>query len=383
MNEPVDTSLPGPVTPASGTPTERQCLIGLNLIPEVTPKRMQKLLRVAGTARGIWRMSAGQLRETVGQAAAEKILACLCLKRISDEERRAESSDVRIVSWNETAYPPALREIAQPPPALYVRGTLSLADIGLAVAVVGTRRASRYGRLVARRMGNGLARAGICVISGLAMGIDEEAHCGALEADGQTIAVLGGGMDRAIREGRRGLARQIEESGAVISEFPMAFSPTKWTFPQRNRIIAGLSRGVVVVEAPERSGALITARAALEEGRDVFAVPGDVVRTGARGTNRLIRDGAKLVETASDVAEEFRRVVRCAGADRAARQEALERMSAEHRAVYERIGVDPVHVDAIIAMGNLTPARAAHVLLDLELADLVAEIGGRRYMRVL
>ena len=328
-------------------------------------------------------MSPTQMRETIGLKAAEQVLPHLCAESIAKEEAQAESCGVRILTWNEPEYPRLLREIAQPPPALYIRGTLMLDKIALAVAVVGTRRASRYGKLIGRRMANGLARAGICVVSGLAMGIDEQAHCGALEAGGQTIAVLGGGMERAIREARSGLARQIAENGAVISEFPMAFPPAKWTFPQRNRIIAGLSRGVVVVEAPERSGALITARAALEEGREVFAVPGDVVRRGSRGTNRLIRDGAKLVESAEDVAEEFLSVVVRTGADRAMRMEALARMSEEHRRVYEQIGVDPVHVDAIIAVGNLTPARAAHVLLDLELADLVAEVGGRRYMRVM
>jgi len=366
-----------------GTPAERECLIGLNLIPEVTPRRLQRLLVVGGTARGIWRMSPTQMRETIGQKATERILPQLRRESITQEEDQAESCGVRLATWNEPEYPALLREIAQPPPVLYIRGTLSLNKMALAVAVVGTRRASRYGKLIGRRMGNGLARIGICVVSGLAMGIDEQAHCGALEAGGQTVAVLGGGMERAIREARSGLARQIAESGAVISEFPMAFPPAKWTFPQRNRIIAGLSRGVVVVEAPERSGALITARAALEEGREVFAVPGDVVRRGSRGTNRLIRDGAKLVESAEDVAEEFQSVVVRTGADRAMRTEALARMSDEHRRVYEQIGVDPVHVDAIIAVGNLTPARAAHVLLDLELADLVAEVGGRRYMRVM
>ncbi len=365
------------------TPSERRCLIGLNLIPEVTPRRMQRLIQVAGTARGVWAMPAMQLRETVGQPAAERISARLREEEIANEEKQAASSQVRIVTWNEAAYPSVLREIAQPPPVLYVRGALLLEQVQIAVAVVGTRRASRYGRMMARRMGNGLARYGICVISGLAMGIDEEAHCGALEADGRTIAVLGGGMDTAIREARSGLAAQIAEAGAVVSEFPMSFPPAKWTFPQRNRIIAGMSQAVVVVEAPERSGALITARAALEEGRDVFAVPGDAIRRGSRGTNQLIRDGAKLVESAEDVAEEFRLVVARTGADRAAKHQALARMSDEHRRVYEQIGVDPVHVDAIIAAGKLTPARAAHVLLDLELADLVAEIGGRRYMRVL
>ncbi len=364
-------------------PSERECLIGLNLIPEVTPRRLQRLLAVGGTARGIWRMSPTQMRETIGLKAAEKVLPHLRTDSIAKEVDQAESCGVRIATWNDPEYPRLLREIAQPPPVLYIRGTLSLNKMALAVAVVGTRRASRYGKLIGRRMANGLARAGICVVSGLAMGIDEQAHCGALEAGGQTVAVLGGGMERAIREARGGLARQIAENGAVISEFPMVFPPAKWTFPQRNRIIAGLSRGVVVVEAPERSGALITARAALEEGREVFAVPGDVVRRGSRGTNRLIRDGAKLVESAEDVAEEFVSVVVRAGADRAMRMEALARMSEEHRRVYERIGVDPVHVDAIIAVGNLTPARAAHVLLDLELADLVAEVGGRRYMRVM
>jgi len=217
---------------------------------------------------------------------------------------RAEKAAVKVVPFTDSTYPARLRMIPDPPPLLYVKGDIRSED-EKAVAVVGSRSASDYGRRVARDLCRGLASLGFTIVSGMARGIDGTAHGTALNAGGRTIAVLGSGVDRAYPAEHQQLYQRISENGAVISEFPLGTRPMAFNFPARNRLISGLSLGVVVVEATEKSGSLITAALALEQGREVFAVPGEVGASRSRGAHRLIRQGAKLVETVDDIMEEI------------------------------------------------------------------------------
>jgi DNA processing protein len=226
-------------------------------------------------------------------------------RRAEDEQRRADALGVRIVGCGEPDYPLLLTEIFDPPPVLYVRGRLEADEGARSVAVVGARAATPAGRALARAMSRELAAAGATIVSGLARGIDTAAHQGALDASGRTVAVLGCGLDRVYPPENAALARAIEADGAIVSEFPLATPPLPHHFPQRNRLIAGWSRGVVVVEAARRSGALNTARTAADEGRDVMAVPGHPSQAAWEGTNQLLRDGAALVRDARDVAAEL------------------------------------------------------------------------------
>src|SRR5918992_550897 len=223
---------------------------------------------------------------------------------VDNEIRRAREAGIDLVPFTSPNYPARLRMIADPPPILYVKGTLRAAD-DTAVAIVGSRSASEYGRRVARNLARGLADLGFTVVSGMARGIDGAAHYAVLEAGGRTIAVLGSGVERAYPPEHGALYRRISENGALISEFPIGTRPMAFNFPARNRLISGLSLGVVVVEATEKSGSLITAAMALEQGREVFAVPGEVGSSRSRGAHRLIRQGAKLVESVDDIVEEI------------------------------------------------------------------------------
>jgi len=362
--------------------SDRELLIGLNLIPQMTPKRAKRLFASFGSFEEIWGAPGARFGALFGSSVIGEALASGRSEEAIDAEiDRAEEAGIRIVTLVDEEYPRLLREIDDPPLVLYVNGPLSI-DTSRTVAVVGTRRSTRYGATVAARMASQLALAGITVVAGMAAGVDAAAHQGALDVDGLTVAVLGSGADCPYPKRNTALYGQIAERGAVVSEYPLGTRPAKWTFPQRNRIISGLCRGVVVVQAPERSGSLITARLALEQGREVFAVPGNITTTTSAGTNRLIRDGAKLVENAQDILDEFPDGLK---AERSAleeeRKEAELKLGESERAVYELIGCEPVHVDDIIARADLSPTEASHILLLLQLEDLIEEADGGRYSR--
>ena len=362
--------------------TERHCLIGLNLIPELTPRRVAVLLEHFSSPLAIWRAPARRLATLPGFAnVADKIVASRSEQAVERELARAVKHEVTVVTILDPDYPPLLREIDAPPAVLYLKGEKSI-DTARAIAVVGTRRSSQYGRAVAERLAYGLGRVGLVVVSGLAIGIDAAAHRGALKAGAKTVAVPGSGFGHLYPVRNKRLADRICASGTLASEYPLDTRPARWTFPQRNRILSGLSRGVVVVEAPERSGALITARLALEQGREVFAVPGAVTSTASVGTNRLIRDGAKLVETLEDILSEFPDLSGTAGASVAgARTSRSAPLSAVQQRVYDLIGLEAVHIDDIIAREGISLAEASHVLLVLQMENLIQEVEGRRYIR--
>ncbi|MEW5825654.1 MAG: DNA-processing protein DprA [Candidatus Bipolaricaulota bacterium] len=299
---------------------------------------------------------------------------------VDRELEAAERAAIQIVTLVDAAYPSLLREIDDPPLVLYARGRLPI-DTQLTVGIVGTRRGTQYGKVVAARLASQLAMKGVIVVSGMAAGIDTAAHQATLDVGGHTVAVLGCGLDVPYPKRNHPLFDRVASEGTALSEYPLGTKPAKWTFPQRNRILAGLCRGVVVVQAPERSGSLITARLALEQGREVFAVPGNITTQASLGSNGLLRQGAKLVEGVEDVLEEFpdlrgmaHREVEAAAAHDAG-------LGERERRVYELLGLEPVHIDDIIARADLSPTEASHVLLLLQLEDLIVEADGGRYVR--
>ncbi len=278
----------------------------LNMVENLGSVRTQALLKHFGSLEEIFQAKERGLKEVkgIGEKIAFEIIQSIRRIDLKKELDLIKRYNIKIVSFLDKGYPKNLKNIYDPPIALYVLGDLVPQD-DAAIAIVGSRLASFYGIQQAERLGFELASRGVTVVSGLARGIDSSAHRGALKAGGRTLAVLGSGLLNIYPKEHRGLAEEISENGAVISEFPMRTIPERGNFPKRNRIISGLSLGVVVVEAAQRSGALITSDIAMEEGREVFAVPGKVDSITSRGTNRLIKQGAKLVETANDILEEL------------------------------------------------------------------------------
>lgn len=309
--------------------------------------------------------------------------------RCADEDRALLAAcGGRVVGAADPAMPPRLRAIGDCPAVLFVRGDLDALSAP-AVAVVGSRRATPAGARIARRLAGELAERGIVVASGLAQGIDAEAHRGALEAGGRTVAVLGSPLDRIYPAVHGKLAERIAGQGALVSEYPFGLRPLRHHFPWRNRIISGLSLGVVVVEAAERSGSLITARLGAEQGREVFAVPGSVLNPLAGGCHRLIKDGAKLVERVEDVLEELPAgELLAAAAGAAARMDPPDPAASagaedpERALLLERLGYEPAGVEALVERTGLTPERVYSILLQLELGGRVRMDPAGRYARV-
>ena len=361
--------------------SDRELLVGLNRIPQLSPRRTRRLFARFESFRGIWEASAATLAQVfASQVIGEAIASGRDEAAIDEEFRAADEAGIRIVTLVDEEYPPLLREIDDPPLALYVRGEASI-DPARSIAVVGTRRSTRYASLVAARLSSQLAMKGIAVVSGLATGTDTAAHQGALDVGGRTIAVMGCGVDRVYPKRNQDLYDRIAETGTILSEYPLGTRPAKWTFPQRNRIISGLCRGVVVVQAPERSGSLITARLALEQGREVFAVPGNITNLTSVGTNRLLKDGAKLVVTVDDILEEYPDLLRLKSTPGEESDADEPKLGEREQAVYDLIRLEPVHVDDIIGRADLSPTEASHILLLLQLEGLIEEVEGGRYIR--
>jgi DNA processing protein len=271
-----------------------------------------------------------------------------------------------------------LRAIADPPPVLYVRGEFSAAD-QTAVAIVGSRSASEYGRRIARHICRGLASLGITIVSGMARGIDGTAHETALDNGGRTIAVLGCGVDRIYPPEHELLYARICGHGAVISELPLGTRPAAFHFPARNRLISGLSLGVVVVEATEKSGSLITAALALEQNREVFAVPGEVGSSRSRGAHRLIRQGAKLVESAADIVEEIAPQLGRPNCANPPPRLLPPHWGKDRHSVFNLFQERALHIDEVTEMSGLSSAQVSQILLELELQGFLRQLPGKRY----
>ncbi|KAF0218671.1 MAG: DNA processing [Geobacteraceae bacterium] len=285
-----------------------------------------------------------------------------------------ERNGCRVVNFLSGDYPKVLLEIPDPPPYLYVKGELQEAEP--AIAIVGSRRASAYGLMNTARLAGELADHGVTVVSGMARGVDTAAHRGALKRGGRSIGVLGCGIDVVYPPENRGLFEEMASSGALISEFPMGTIPLAENFPRRNRIISGISRGVLVVEAAEKSGSLITAEYALEQGREVFAVPGNINYQSSRGTNRLIKQGAKLVECVEDILDELpQRGKKPGGIDSTPGFS----LTAQEVAVYTILADAPLHIDDIIVKCALTVGEVSAILLRLELKGAITQLPGKHF----
>jgi DNA processing protein len=285
---------------------EKAWWLALHLVPGVGRITFKKLVGYFGHPRDVMGATAGQLMRVagIGPKLAQTITGFQTPTEVERELRAVQAAGCQIIPQSDPNYPPLLKAIEDPPPVLYVKGEIG-EPVAPAIAVVGSRRPSIYGKVVAEQLVRGLSEAGVTVVSGLARGIDSVAHAKTLDHGGRTIAVLGCGLEHMYPPENRPLAQRISRQGAVVSEFPMMTKPDRLNFPLRNRTISGLSLGTVVIEAGERSGALITVQWALEQGREVFAVPGNVTAPTSRGTNRLIKMGAKLVDCVEDILEEF------------------------------------------------------------------------------
>lgn len=353
--------------------------LGFNAVSGIGPAKIQALLGAFGDLEPAWRASEGQLRDIGFDVRAIESLRET--RQTLDLDRLVglvEASGAHVLTWDNSDYPSLLRQIPAAPPVIFVRGGFEPVD-QWAVAIVGTRRLSAYGRLVAHNLATGLARNGITIVSGLARGIDGVAHRAALEADGRTIAVMGCGIDRVYPPEHRDLAHAIVAGqGALVTDFPLGTEPSSANFPARNRLISGLSLGVLVIEAGERSGALITARFALEQDREVFAVPGNINSPVSVGANRLIQQGAKLVTGIEDILEELN--LRMAG-EQAAAQVVLPD-SAEEAALLSQLSTQPLHVDDLGRLTGMPSYLISSTLTMMELKGMVQQVGGMNYVRL-
>jgi DNA processing protein len=350
--------------------------LGFNLVPGIGPARLARLQGYCGSIEAAWHADAFELAAAGLEAkASAALLAARARLDLDAELERAAAAGVGLLTLDDAAYPRLLREIPGAPPLLYVRGALTTAD-DWAVAVVGTRSPTAYGREAAFRVSGDLARAGVTLVSGLALGVDALAHEAALEAGGRTLAVLGCGVDQPYPERNRRLAARIIEQGALISDYPLGTLPAAANFPPRNRIISGLSRGVLVVEAGERSGALITVGFALEQGREVFALPGPIFSRQSAGCNRLIRDGAALARSAEDLLAELE--LTTASVQREARAEIPD--DPAEAAILELLSYEPRHIDELGRAAGLSAPVAAAALALLELRGLARQPAPLQYM---
>ncbi|MFI0347825.1 MAG: DNA-processing protein DprA [Chthoniobacterales bacterium] len=363
--------------------TETEASIILNMLPHMGPVRFGKLRERLGSAVAILSAKGNDLRrvEGIGTEVSETILHWEKHVDLSAELTHIADFGARVLISSDKEYPALLREIYDPPIVLYVFGKLQERDHHHGIGIVGTRKPSYYALESAKKLGYQLAHAGLTVYSGLARGIDTAAHQAALAANGRTVAVLGSGLKQLYPKENQQLAEKIASSGAVISEFSMETSPSKQTFPKRNRIISGCSFGLLVIEAGARSGALISAHQAIEQGRSLYAVPGRIDQIETHGSNRLIQQGAKLVIDASDVFNDLPMIF--------SKQPELQQskpkveLSHDDLAIYQAIDNDPTTFDVIIEKSCLPPAVVSSRLLALELSRHVRSFPGGRFVKLI
>ncbi len=386
--------------------TEQDALLILNAIGPLTNIRIRQLVAALGSATEVFAVSPEALCRdhylTPKMSAALKRFDAE--KFLEDEKRLMERLGVRVVTESDEDYPSLLRQIPDAPVLLYWKGACSRIE-SLAVAIVGSRQASTYGLDLAERFGRELAELGVTVVSGMARGIDARAHWGTVRKKGLPVAVLGSGLANVYPSENRELFAEITGTGVALSEYPMRTDPLARNFPRRNRIISGLALGVIVIEAFERSGALITSRMALEQGREVFAVPGNIHQPQAKGTNKLIQQGAKLMTDLRDVLEELRpqmahllqknpsppaktparssvaEVHRSPSPPGAGDKGLLDALTEMERQVYDALNADPRHIDVLADQCGLPVARLAGVILTLEMKGLIRALPGKCYVK--
>lgn len=344
----------------------------LTLIPGIGGEGQRKLLAAFGLPEAVFSASRSSLRAVVGDKQGDLVLDTDNQQRVDQALEWAAQENCHLITLADAEYPKALLEIADPPTLLYARGRVELLQ-GTGLAIVGSRNATPQGSQTAEEFARSLSGSGLCIISGLALGIDAAAHRGALQGKGSSIAVIGTGADRIYPARNRDLALALAEQGLIISEFPLTTPAIAANFPRRNRIISGLARGVLVVEAAPRSGSLITARLAGEQGREVFAIPGSIHSPLARGCHQLIKEGAKLVETAQDILDELGTPMQ--GAE-------PEVKSGISDPVLTALGYAPCALDELAKRTQLPTDQLLTRLLELELAGELASLPGNLYQRL-
>jgi DNA processing protein len=352
--------------------------LGFNHVKGIGPAKLRAMLEYfGGSIADAWLANERQLNEIgVDRRASDHLIQARDSLDLDTVIERVWAAGISLLTWDSADYPVYLKETDSPPPLLYVRGEL-LKDDQWAVAVVGTRRLTSYGRQVTRDLVRGLVRSRVTVISGLARGIDSVAHLQALDSGGRTLAVMGCGADVIYPAENRGLAaRIVGGQGALISDYPLGTQPDGKNFPARNRIISGLSLGVVVVEAGERSGALITAKFALEQGREVFAIPGNINSPVSRGPNRLIQEGAKLVRHVDDILEELNLTM---VSEHSAVQMIMPE-TAEEAALLSYLSHQPLHIDDLTRLTELPSGMVSSTLSMMELKGMVQQVGGMSFV---
>ncbi len=365
------------------TESELLALLQLQSVPGMGPGRIRRLLAKFRTPSAVL---AARLSELVSVEGIDRILAQKILHESDPAfaETQLEQSQrlgIRLVTLFDADYPQNLKEIPDAPLVLYVKGELLPGD-AIALGVVGTRQPSDYGKTAAYRITKTLVEHGFTIVSGLARGIDTIAHQSALKSGGRTLAVLGSGLDQIYPAENKRIAAQISEQGALISEMPCGAGPDAVNFPRRNRIISGISLGVLIVEAGQKSGALITASNALEQGREVFALPGSIFNPKSAGTNRLIKEGAKLVQNVDDILEELDSRIRQFLRRHLPEPSSLPGLSEDERKILHVLSEEPLHIDLISQKTGFSSPQALSILLSLELKDLVRQLAGKMFVRV-
>ena len=350
--------------------------IAFSRVPGIGKVRINQVLEYFTSLGMAWNANPGELKKAGLDSKTANAVAAIRQKISPDAEIEALAKyKIKAIPFNSSEYPSRLREIHDYPPLIYVRGTL-LPEDECCLSVVGTRRVTSYGRQVTEDLVTDLARNKITIVSGLAKGVDSIAHRTALESKGRTIAVLGNGLDIVYPAENAGLARNIMENGALISEYPLGTRPKADNFPRRNRIMSGISLGVLVIEAGEQSGALITAEQALEQNREVFAVPGSILSPASRGSNRLLQQGAKLVSNYVDILEELNLAM-------VAQQLEIKEFLPENEMealLLKQIGSEPSHIDEICRKSGVIASTAGSTLAMMELKGMIKQVGGLNYV---
>ncbi|MCL4490297.1 MAG: DNA-processing protein DprA [Nitrospirae bacterium] len=370
----------------SGQDNDLRYLLALSFIKDIGPVTAKRLLSAFRSPRRIFEASLAELAdvEEVRESRAKRIHQFDSWDRIDEEIEAARQRNIKIIKYTDEEYPEPLKQLADAPTVLYARGNFIKED-GYAVAIVGSRRMTEYGRSITKTIAYDLASCGFTIVSGMARGIDTVAHRGALEAGGRSIAVLGCGLDRPYPAENDALLEALSGSGCAISEFPLGTPPNRENFPRRNRLISGLSLGVLVVEATIKSGSLITAHYALEQGKDIFAVPGSIACRNSEGTNALIKKGAKLVQKAEDILEELSPVIKGLLHSRKISGEKLDQkldrleINDEERAICSFLGDSAKHRDTISRELRIAPARLSGLLLNLEIKGVVKQTDGNNF----
>ncbi len=359
--------------------------LALKSVPGIGNRTFKRLLTRFGTPENVFKSSPEELfaAETVSPRMVSGIQKVKGEDRIRKELAEVKKRGFHLISFADDEYPGYLRQIHDPPPILYVNGE-HMPRLGVAIGIVGSRHATQYGIAMTRELSGGLVESGLTIVSGMARGIDTAAHEGALAAHGKTVAVLGCGLGTIYPLENKKLYHKIAAQGAVISEFPIHAMPEAHHFPIRNRIISGMSLGTVIVEATTRSGSLITAQCAMEQGREVFAVPGSVRSFKSTGTHQLIKQGAKLVEDVTDIIEELDPILHpqniCANKE-ANNAGVLAALSGEEKRVLEALTPYPIHIDTIIRQLSLNPGEASGILLQLEIKGVAEQMPGKLFVR--